>query len=154
MMFRIGIDVGGTFTDYVAFRDSHDSVSGKTRSTPGREGDAVIEALRRVANGFAVSTEELLADTNVINFGTTVATNAMLEHKGARVGMLTTKEAPLENEKLIETRLEEATKYKSLDDLALSTQCGFASAANAPMTTEEQRAKLDLVANVAHHTWG
>jgi len=47
-----------------------------------------------------------------------------------------------------------ATKYKSLDDLALSTQCGFASAANAPMTAEEQRSKLDLVVNVAHHTWG
>jgi N-methylhydantoinase A len=89
-MFRIGIDVGGTFTDYVAFRGEHESVSGKTRSTPGRESDAVIDALRRVADAFGTGTQELLADTEVINFGTTVATNAMLEHKGARVGMLTT----------------------------------------------------------------
>jgi len=72
----------------------------------------------------------------------------------AVLGMLTTKEAPLEDEGLIKARLEEATKYRSLDDLALSTQCGFASAANAPMTAEEQRAKLDLVANVARQTWG
>ena len=91
LMFRIGIDVGGTFTDYVAFRGERNIVSGKTPSTPGRESDAVMEALRLVAEGFGVSTEKLLAGTDVINFGTTVATNAMLEHKGARVGMLTTK---------------------------------------------------------------
>jgi N-methylhydantoinase A len=89
--FRIGIDVGGTFTDYVAFRGEHDVVSGKTPSTPGRESDAVIDALSRAARGFEVGLEELLASTDVINFGTTVATNAMLEHKGALVGMLTTK---------------------------------------------------------------
>ncbi len=72
----------------------------------------------------------------------------------AVLGMLTTKEAALEDEKLIEARLEEATTYKPLEELAISTQCGFASAANAPMTPEEQRAKLELVAAVAHHTWG
>ena len=72
----------------------------------------------------------------------------------AVLGMLTTKEAPLEDEHLIEARLQEATTYKALEDLALSTQCGFASAANAPMTLDDQRAKLDLVATVAHRTWG
>jgi N-methylhydantoinase A len=90
-MFRIGIDVGGTFTDYVAFGDGAEPVSGKTPSTPGRESEAVINALTRVAEGFGISVEQLLGDTEVINFGTTVATNAMLEHKGARVGMITTK---------------------------------------------------------------
>jgi N-methylhydantoinase A len=89
--FRIGIDVGGTFTDYVAFRGHGEVASGKTPSTPGRESDAVLDAIRRVADAFALSTRDLLASTDVINFGTTVATNAMLEHKGARVGMLTTK---------------------------------------------------------------
>ena len=72
----------------------------------------------------------------------------------AVLGMLTTKEAPLEDKKLVETRLQEAAGHKALEDLALSTQCGFASAANAPMTPEEQRAKLGLVAEVAHSTWG
>lgn len=90
-MYRIGIDVGGTFTDYVAFRDDRETVSGKTPSTPGRESEAVVNALTRAASGFGVALEELLVDTEVINFGTTVATNAMLEHKGARVGMITTK---------------------------------------------------------------
>jgi 5-methyltetrahydropteroyltriglutamate--homocysteine methyltransferase len=67
--------------------------------------------------------------------------------------MLTTKEAPLEDEKLIEAGLEEAATHKPLEELAISTQCGFASAANAPMTTDEQRAKLELVTTVAHRTW-
>ncbi len=90
-MFRIGIDVGGTFTDFVAFGDGAEPVSGKTPSTPGRESEAVINALIGVGEGFGISLEQLLGDTEVINFGTTVATNAMLEHKGARVGMITTK---------------------------------------------------------------
>jgi N-methylhydantoinase A len=88
---RIGIDVGGTFTDYVAVRDDARLVSGKTPSTPGRENVAVLNALEAVAEAFGVDLETLLGETDVVNFGTTVATNAMLEHKGARVGMLTTK---------------------------------------------------------------
>lgn len=71
----------------------------------------------------------------------------------AVVGLLTTKEAPLEEEAAIRTRLEEAAKVKPLEELALSTQCGFASAANAPMSEDEQRAKLRLVADVAHRVW-
>ena len=91
MRYRVGIDVGGTFTDYVAFAGDQRLVSGKTPSTPGRESEAVINALIRAADDFGIGFEELLVATEVINFGTTVATNAMLEHKGARVGMLTTK---------------------------------------------------------------
>lgn len=90
MRYRVGIDVGGTFTDYVAFAGDQEAVSGKTPSTPGRESEAVINALTRAADDFAIGLEDLLAATEVINFGTTVATNAMLEHKGARVGMITT----------------------------------------------------------------
>lgn len=91
MTFRIGVDVGGTFTDYVGVRDDADVVSGKTPSTPGRESVAVMRAVERIAAQLGVATEELLGSTEVINFGTTVATNAMLEHTGAPVGMLTTK---------------------------------------------------------------
>jgi N-methylhydantoinase A len=90
-MYRIGIDVGGTFTDYVGFRGADEAVSGKTPSTPGRESVAVMNALGRMAERFGAGVDELLAETEVINFGTTVATNAMLEHKGAAVGMITTK---------------------------------------------------------------
>jgi 5-methyltetrahydropteroyltriglutamate--homocysteine methyltransferase len=71
----------------------------------------------------------------------------------AVVGLVTTKEAALESESAISARLGEAAGVKPLEELALSTQCGFASAANAPMSVEEQRAKLQLVADVAHRVW-
>ncbi|MBS1878795.1 MAG: hydantoinase/oxoprolinase family protein [Actinobacteria bacterium] len=90
MMYRVGIDVGGTFTDYVASRDGGRMVSGKTPSTPGRENVAVLNAIERIAAAYESPLAQLLGETEVINFGTTVATNAMLEHKGARVALLGT----------------------------------------------------------------
>lgn len=71
----------------------------------------------------------------------------------AVLGLLTTKDAQLEDRAAIEARLAEAAKIRDLDKLAISTQCGFASAANAPMTEDQQRAKLQLVADVAHSIW-
>jgi 5-methyltetrahydropteroyltriglutamate--homocysteine methyltransferase len=71
----------------------------------------------------------------------------------AVLGLLTTKEATLESPSELEARIEEATNYIELEDLALSTQCGFASAANAPMTFDEQRAKLELVTTSARRIW-
>lgn len=71
----------------------------------------------------------------------------------AVIGLLTTKDAKLEPAGEVEARLREAATIKPLEELALSTQCGFASAANAPMTEAEQRAKLALVADTAHHVW-
>jgi N-methylhydantoinase A len=88
---RIGIDVGGTFTDYVAVSDNQTLVSGKTPSKPGNESVAVIEALRQVGQGLELDLSAVLRNTDVINFGTTVVTNALLEHKGAPTGMVTTK---------------------------------------------------------------
>jgi 5-methyltetrahydropteroyltriglutamate--homocysteine methyltransferase len=71
----------------------------------------------------------------------------------AVIGLLTTKDARVEPTEEVETRLAEAATVKPLAELALSTQCGFASAANAPMSEAEQRAKLELVATVAHRVW-
>lgn len=72
----------------------------------------------------------------------------------AVLGLLSTKTAELEDEAVIKGRIEEAASLKPLEELALSTQCGFASASNAPMTPEEQRAKLELVTKVARDVWG
>ena len=77
---RIAIDTGGTFTDIVFLRDSRLVVL-KVFSTPADPGRAVIEGLRKIAPDADV----------VVRHGTTVATNAMLERKGARVAFLTTK---------------------------------------------------------------
>lgn len=71
----------------------------------------------------------------------------------AVIGLLTTKDATLEPAQEVEARLREAATVKPLSELALSTQCGFASAANAPMSEAEQRAKLALVADTAQRVW-
>jgi methionine synthase II (cobalamin-independent) len=70
------------------------------------------------------------------------------------LGLLTTKSEKLESEEDISARITEATGFQPLDQLALSTQCGFASVPVAnPVTPAVQRAKLEMVATLAHRTW-
>jgi len=72
----------------------------------------------------------------------------------AVLGLLTTKTGALEPEDLLARRIAEAAETKPLDELALSTQCGFASVASGnPLTPAQQSAKLTLVARLAHATW-
>jgi 5-methyltetrahydropteroyltriglutamate--homocysteine methyltransferase len=70
------------------------------------------------------------------------------------LGLLTTKSLRLEYDDDLLARIAEAARYKPLDELALSTQCGFASVPIAnPVTPVVQRAKLDLVVRVARRVW-
>lgn len=70
------------------------------------------------------------------------------------LGLLSTKSGELEPASAVEQYIAEATKARPLESLALSTQCGFASAANAPMDAGQQRAKLARVVEVARQVWG
>jgi 5-methyltetrahydropteroyltriglutamate--homocysteine methyltransferase len=72
------------------------------------------------------------------------------------LGLVSSKTAVLEPAATLKERIEEASHYFSKDQLAISTQCGFASVAaggNA-LTQEDERAKLELVASVARAVWG
>ena len=89
-MFKIGIDVGGTFTDFVVIQDNAPPRFVKTASTPHDPSDGVIEGLREVSEAYHLNLETLLGDTDLVIHGTTVATNTLLEGKGARVGLITT----------------------------------------------------------------
>ncbi|MCC7284188.1 MAG: hydantoinase/oxoprolinase family protein, partial [Acetobacteraceae bacterium] len=89
-MWRIGIDVGGTFTDLVAVDGQGSVVHAKSASTPADQSVGVMEGLARLAEAIGIAREVLLGDAERIVHGTTVATNALLERKGARVGLLTT----------------------------------------------------------------
>src|SRR5271169_2929401 len=89
-MYRIGIDVGGTFTDLVAVDDLGQTTLAKVPSTPDDPSIGVLEGLKLLAQQLGRGRAELLAETDRIIHGTTVATNALLEHKGAKVGLLTT----------------------------------------------------------------
>ena len=89
-MFRIGVDVGGTFTDLVAVDARGHVTLAKTASTPRDQSLGVMEGLGLLADALGRDLAALLRDTERIVHGTTVATNALLERKGARVGLLTT----------------------------------------------------------------
>ncbi|MGH7036927.1 MAG: hydantoinase/oxoprolinase family protein, partial [Stellaceae bacterium] len=90
LMYRIGVDVGGTFTDLVAVDDAGRATLAKTASTPDDPSEGVIEGLRLLAKTLGCDLPALLSDTERIVHGTTVATNALIERKGARTGLLTT----------------------------------------------------------------
>src|SRR5437667_2701520 len=89
-MYRIGIDVGGTFTDLVAVDPTGRSTLVKVASTPRDPSIGVLAGLASLAEVLGLPIERLFAETERIEHGTTVATNALLEKKGAKVGLLTT----------------------------------------------------------------
>ena len=89
-MFRIGIDVGGTFTDLVATDESGRTVFAKSPSTPADQSIGVMAGLDELARRLNVDARGHARATDRIVHGTTVATNALLERKGAKVALLTT----------------------------------------------------------------
>jgi 5-methyltetrahydropteroyltriglutamate--homocysteine methyltransferase len=71
------------------------------------------------------------------------------------LGLITTKEPRLESEDELLRRIEQASKYVPMENLAISTQCGFASAASGNLLSwDDMRRKLELVAKTAHKVWG
>lgn len=89
-MYKIGIDIGGTFTDLVVLDETGAIHFGKTPSTPRDQSIGVMNGLAMMAERLSLSLPDLLANTERIVHGMTVATNALLERKGARLGLLTT----------------------------------------------------------------
>ena len=90
MAYRLGVDVGGTFTDLFLVGDGNGDGGGqfrvKTPSTPADPSEGVLNGVRRICEESGVAVGEI---RNILH-GTTVATNAVLESKGARVGLITT----------------------------------------------------------------
>ena len=85
-MARVGVDVGGTNTDLVLEAD-HGVFVHKVASTPHDQSEGVLKGLRELCDIAGVSP----ADVSLIVHGTTVATNITIEHNGAEVGMLTSR---------------------------------------------------------------
>src|SRR3954466_14944197 len=77
---RIGIDSGGTFTDFVILHDDGRLESFKLRSNPASPASVILEGIRRI---------NAAKKTEVVH-GSTVATNALLERKGAKTAFVTT----------------------------------------------------------------
>ncbi|MBM2804098.1 MAG: Meth synt 2 protein [Deltaproteobacteria bacterium] len=71
------------------------------------------------------------------------------------LGLITTKEPALESEDELLRRVEQAQKYVPAENLAVSTQCGFASAASGNLISwDDMKRKLELVAKIARRVWG
>ena len=88
--WRIGVDVGGTFTDMV-LRDAKGAVRiFKSPSVPADPSEGVLGVLRLAAQQLDLALSELLRNCALFVHGSTVATNTILEKKGAKVGLLTT----------------------------------------------------------------
>ena len=89
--FAIGVDVGGTFTDLVAVDELGNIVATKTPSTSPDSAIGVMNAVDKMAGVLRMTPDELVRDTSRFVYGTTVATNALLERKGLDVALITTK---------------------------------------------------------------
>ena len=85
-MYRIGIDVGGTFTDLVAVDDLGRTTLAKVPSTPADPSIGALDGLQLLADELGLDRAALLAETDRIVHGTTVATNALIEHDAVGLG--------------------------------------------------------------------
>lgn len=85
--YRVGVDIGGTFTDIVLLGSDGTIHTKKISSSVGNYAQAIVDGLSEVFRESDLGG----GDIEEIRHGTTVASNAILEHKGARVGLITTK---------------------------------------------------------------
>ena len=114
--------------------------------------------------GYDAIAERVFGEINVDTFlleydsdraGTFEPLRFVPKNKNVVLGLITTKAGELESQELLLKRIDEASKILSLDNLALSPQCGFASVMTGnPLTFDDQRKKLDLVVSTARKVWG
>src|SRR4051812_16273013 len=87
MSYRLGVDVGGTFTDLLLIAgDTGATFRAKVPSTPADQATGVLAGIDRICRQAGIKPRQI----DALMHGTTVATNAILEGKGARVGLITT----------------------------------------------------------------
>ncbi|MFT7532668.1 MAG: N-methylhydantoinase A, partial [Gammaproteobacteria bacterium] len=89
--YRLGIDAGGTFTDFVLA----DRVNGtiaiyKALSTPNNPTQAIKDGLKLIADDLGISRKDVISRCDLCINGTTVGLNALIQHKGAKVGLIAT----------------------------------------------------------------
>lgn len=89
--YLCGLDIGGTFTDCVLIDEAGTLTIAKAPSTPGNFAEGVLEAVSRAAAKIDLDISDLLDSIAVLAHGTTVGTNAVIQRRGAKVGLITTK---------------------------------------------------------------
>jgi N-methylhydantoinase A len=91
MSYLIGVDIGGTFTDCVVMDDRGQITTGKSPTTPDDRSRGFFNAIERAADAIGTDLGSLLRDCRRLVHGTTTGTNAIVERRGARVGLLGTR---------------------------------------------------------------
>jgi N-methylhydantoinase A len=89
--YRIGVDIGGTFTDCVVVDAGGERTVSKALTTHEALADGVLQAVEVAAAGIGIGASDLLARTGMFVHGTTVGTNAVITRTGARTGLVTTR---------------------------------------------------------------
>lgn len=87
----LGVDIGGTFTDLVLMDDDGAIATAKALTTPGELEKGVLDAIAVVAEGRNTTVDAILKQIKAFGHGTTQATNALIERKGATTGLITTR---------------------------------------------------------------
>src|SRR6266513_133246 len=87
----VGVDIGGTFTDCVVLDRDGTITATKSASTPENFAEGMLAAMRLAADRLGLSFERFCRDVAMLTHGTTVGTNTLLQRKGARVGLITTR---------------------------------------------------------------
>ena len=90
MGYRVGVDVGGTFTDVICVTPAGEIVLDKTPSTLDDQSRGVMNGLGQLAQRFGLSLPDLCAQLDILVHGTTTADNTMIEMNGAATGLLVT----------------------------------------------------------------
>ena len=93
MGYRVGVDVGGTFTDFLLVRSDGSFATYKTFTTPQDQSAGIMRGLRYFAEkeGGGTGPADLLGKIDLILHGTTATTNSVLTGSGAHTGLLTTR---------------------------------------------------------------
>ncbi len=89
--YRVGIDIGGTFTDAVVITSAGEMQIFKSPSTPADSSIGLFDCLQKAAVQSGLELGEFLAGVELLVHGTTVATNTMLQYSGAKTGLITTR---------------------------------------------------------------
>ncbi len=91
MGYYCGVDIGGTFTDCVVIDDDGKLTLAKVSSTPPEFARGFMDALAEAANKLGIARDQFLKQTSLLLHGTTVGTNALVQRRGAKTGLITTR---------------------------------------------------------------
>lgn len=90
MGFNVNVDIGGTFTDFLAVGEGGDIKIAKTPTTHYDLSVGFMKGIKELAAEFGLSFEQFLSETDGVHYCTTVGTNALIERTGPKLGLITT----------------------------------------------------------------